>query len=62
MGLMSGLAFSATLDHAEEIANIKKRLDNIEKRIKRLETITMPCVHCKNLTAEVKYFGERDSE
>ena len=24
MGLMSGLAFSATLDHAEEIANIKK--------------------------------------
>ena len=37
MGLMSGLAFSATLDHAEEIANIKKRLDKIEKRLAELE-------------------------
>ena len=37
MGLMSGLAFSATLDHAEEIANIKKRLDKIEKRLAKLE-------------------------
>ena len=45
-----------------ELQELMKQKKEIEKRIKRLETITMPCVHCKNLTAEVKYFGARDGD
>lgn len=59
MGLLSGMAFIGALENEQEAKEIIKRIENIEKRLKRLEKATRPCVHCMNLSAETKYFDEK---